>query len=192
MLKHWYFQVRRLPASPTRPEARTKRKIDVFRWPKKSQEGNQSRRQIWIFPPKIARRSQRLWGFDRRRRSRLSGPGKRARPPRKTSSTKVNYNECVVPHYHHYTPKMAGLSMIIQYCTRSILPPCPSMGFGVVERHLEMAQPTKKPTSRQHFYSIRDQISVLDPVAHLFSNPDFFLLSQSVVFQENKVKCHRN
>ena len=88
--------------------------------------------------------------------------------------------------------KMSGPSTIIEYCTRSILPPCPSMGFGVVERHLEMAQPTKKPTSRQHFYSIRDQISVLDPVAHLFSNPDFFLLSQSVVFQENKVKCHHN
>ena len=29
-------------------------------------------------------------------------------------------------------------------CTRSILPPCPHMGCGVVERHLETAQPTKK------------------------------------------------
>ena len=39
---------------------------------------------------------------------------------------------------------MAGLSMIIEKCTRSIPPPCPHMGGGVVERHLEMAQPAKK------------------------------------------------
>ena len=39
---------------------------------------------------------------------------------------------------------MAGLSAIIEKCTRSILPPFPHMGCGVVERHLEMAQPTKK------------------------------------------------
>ena len=39
---------------------------------------------------------------------------------------------------------MAGLSMIIEKCTRSILPLALFMGCGVVERHLEMAQPTKK------------------------------------------------
>ena len=41
--------------------------------------------------------------------------------------------------------KMASFSMIIEQCTRSILPPCPSIGCGVVDRHLEMAQPTIKP-----------------------------------------------
>ena len=39
---------------------------------------------------------------------------------------------------------MAGLSMIKDLCTRSILPPCPIVELGVEERHLEMAQPTTK------------------------------------------------
>ena len=41
---------------------------------------------------------------------------------------------------------MAGINMIIEKCTRSILPLALYMGCGVVERHLEMAQPTKKLT----------------------------------------------
>ena len=47
-----------------------------------------------------------------------------------SESTRQFVDKCmIVPHNCHEKSKMAGLSMIIDQCTRSIPPPCPIHGM---------------------------------------------------------------